>query len=165
MKARFLVLAAWKLGLASCQTEPEGLNVNIGGEVDTYVTVSLPEATRAADSAEGAFKNLVNSNEYTIRYIFQVFYNGNESGADRQVIYSDGNTVSFPVRLVPGRAYNFVAWADVVPQADKTLDVLGEYNKESDFRYNTEDLKAVTFKSDWLAMDETFDAYTDAQTI
>ena len=165
MKTRFLALAALVLGLASCQTEPEGLDVNVGGEVDTYVTVSLPETTRAADSAEGAFKNLVNSDEYTIRYIFQVFYNGYESGAARQVIYSDGNTVSFPVRLVPGRDYNFVAWADVVPQAGKTLDVLGEYNKESDFRYNTETLKAVTFKGDWLAMDETFDAYTDAQTI
>ena len=161
---RFLALAALVLGLASCQTEPEGLNVNVGGEQDTYVTVSLPETTRA-NSAEGAFKNLVDSDEYTIRYIFQVFYNGTESGAARQVIYSDGNTVSFPVRLVPGRDYNFVAWADVVPQAGKTLDVLGEYNKESDYRYNTENLKAVTFKGDWLAMDETFDAYTDAQTI
>ena len=165
MKARFLALAALVLGLASCQTEPEGLNVNVGGEVDTTITVSLPEATRAADSAEGAFKNLVDSDKYTIRYIFQVFYNDDESKAARQVIYSDGNTVSFPVRLVPGRDYNFVAWADVVPQTGKTLDVLGEYNKESDYRYNTEDLKAVTFKGDWLAMDETFDAYTDAQTI
>ena len=161
---RFLALAALVLGLASCQTEPEGLNVNVGGEVDTVVTVSLPETTRA-NSAEGAFKNLEDSDEYTIRYIFQVFYNGTESGAARQVIYSDGNTVSFPVRLVPGRDYNFIAWADVVPQAGKTLDVLGEYNKESDYRYNTENLKAVTFKGDWLAMDETFDAYTDAQTI
>ena len=165
MKAKFLALAALVLGLASCQTEPESLGVNVGGEVDTYVTVSLPEATRAADSAEGAFKNLVDSDEYTIRYIFQVFYNENESLAARQVIYSDGNTVSFPVRLVPGREYNFVAWADVVLEDGKTLDVLGVYNKESDYRYNTEKLDAVTFKGDWLAMDETFDAYTDAQTI
>ena len=162
---RFFALAALVLGLAACQTEPEGLDVNAGGEVDTTITVSLPETTRAADSAEGAFKNLVNSDQYTIRYIFQVFYKGDESKAARQVIYSDGNTVSFPVRLVPGRDYNFVAWADVVLQDGKTLDVLGEYNKESDFRYNTEKLDAVTFKGDWLAMDETFDAYTDAQTI
>ena len=164
MKKIFALLAV-VLGVVSCQTEPEGLDVNVGGEQEVAVCVSLPEATRAADSAEGAFKNLVGSDEYTIRYIFQVFYKGDESGAARQVIYSDGNTVSFPVRLVPGREYNFVAWADVVPQAGKTLDVLGVYNKESDYRYNTEDLEAVTFKGDWLAMDETFDAYTDAETI
>ena len=163
---KILALLAVVLGVVSCQTEPEGLDVNVGGEQEVAVCVSLPEATRAADSAEGAFKNLVGSDEYTIRYIFQVFYKGDESGAARQVIYSDGNTVSFPVRLVPGRDYNFVAWADVVPQAGKNLDVLGVYNKESDYRYNTENLKAVTFnEGKWYAMDETFDAYTDAQTI
>ena len=163
---KILALLAVVLGVVSCQTEPEGLDVNVGGEVDTTITVSLPETETRANSAEGAFKNLVGSDEYTIRYIFQVFYKGTESLAARQVIYSDGNTVNFPVRLVPGREYNFVVWADVVPQAGKTLDVLGEYSKASDYRYNTEDLQAVTFnEGKWYAMDETFDAYTDAQTI
>ena len=68
MKARFLALAALVLGLAACQTEPEGLDVNVGGAVDTTVTLSLPETTRA-NSTLGAFDNVVNSNEYTIRYI------------------------------------------------------------------------------------------------
>ena len=154
MKARFLALAALVLGLASCQTEPEGLDVNVGGEVDTIVTVSLPETTRATDSALGAFDNVVNSDEYTVRYIFQVFYKGEESGAARQVIYSDGKSVSFPVRLVPGREYSFVAWADIVKESAR-----------GDWHYNTEDLTNITLKGEWNAMDETRDAFTDVETI
>ena len=159
MKARFLALAALVLGLASCQTEPEGLNVNAGGEVDSYVTVSLPETTRA-NSADGAFDNVVASDNYTIRYIFQVFYNGTESGAARQVIYTDNDQVSFPVRLVPGRHYNFVVWADVVMQNGKTLNELGVYDASADLHYNTEDLKSIKLKGEWEAMDETRDAFT-----
>ena len=165
MKARFLALAALVLGLASCQTEPEGLDVNVGGEVDTVVTISLPETETRANSALGAFDNVVTSNDYTIRYIFQVFYQGVESQAHRQVIYSDAETVSFPVRLVPNRHYNFVAWADVVPQAGKTL---GELTTEanttaSDWHYNTADLKSIKIiegDDEWEEMDETRDAFT-----
>ena len=165
MKARFLALAALVLGLASCQTEPEGLDVNVGGAVDTTITVSLPEATRA-NSAFGAFENVVNTDEYTIRYILQVFYKGYESGADRHVIYSDGKTVKFPVRLVPGRAYSFVAWADVVLQDGKTLDELTyvEDTTLSDLHYNTAELTNITLR-DWNAMDETRDAFTDVETL
>ena len=152
MKARFLALAALVLGLASCQTEPEGLDVNVGGEQDTYVTVSLPETTRA-NSALGAFDNVVASDNYTIRYIFQVFYEGRESGAERQVVYTDDKSVSFPVRLVPGRAYSFVAWADVVKESER-----------GDWHYDTRDLTNITIK-DWNAMDETRDAFTDVETL
>ena len=163
---RFLALAALVLGLAACQTEPEGLDVNVGGAVDTTITVSLPEAeTRSGlNSANGIFaENGLLTGDYTIRYILQVFYKGDESRADRQVIYSDGKTVHFPVRLVPGRAYSFVAWADVVPENGKELNVLGVYDRASDFRYNTENLEAVTFNGEWNAMDETFDAFTDVK--
>ena len=163
---RFLALAALVLGLASCQTEPECLDVNVGGAVDTTITVSLPEAeTRSGlNSANGIFaENGLLTGDYTIRYILQVFYKGDESRADRQVIYSDGKTVHFPVRLVPGRAYSFVAWADVVPENGKELNVLGVYDRASDFRYNTENLEAVTFNGEWNAMDETFDAFTDVK--
>ena len=153
MKARFLALAALVLGLASCQTEPEGLDVNVGGEVDTTITVSIPETTRA-NSALGAFDNVVALDNYTIRYIFQVFYEGKESGAERQVVYTDDKSVCFPVRLVPGRAYSFVAWADVVKESER-----------GDWHYDTRDLKNITFKGDWNAMDETRDAFTDVETV
>ena len=40
---KFLALAALVLGMVSCQTEPEGFDVNVGGEQDVNITVSLPE--------------------------------------------------------------------------------------------------------------------------
>ena len=168
MKTRFLALAALVLGLASCQTEPEGLDVNVGGAVDTYVTVSLPETTRA-NSALGAFDNVVASDEYTIRYIFQVFYGETESQAARQVIYTDNDQVSFPVRLVPNRHYNFVVWADVVPQGDKTMNTIVDYDAAApaDYHYNTANLKDIQIIDvnvdgghKWEEMDETRDAFT-----
>ena len=120
---KFFALLAVVLAVVSCQKDVD-VDVNVGGEVDTVVTVSLPETTRATNSAEGAFDNVVGSDEYTIRYIFQVFYNGTESQAARQVIYTDNDRVSFPVRLVPDRHYNFVVWADVTTTAGKTLDTI-----------------------------------------
>ena len=148
---KFLALAALVLGLASCQTEPEGLDVNVGGAVDTVVTVNIPEAeTRANDSGIGVFENGVLDGDATMRYIFQVYYDGKTNEASRQVKYTDGTSVSFPVRLVPGRDYQFVVWADVV-KADK-----------QDLHYNTTDLKNITLSnpSTWVAMDETRDAFT-----
>ena len=164
MKARFLALAALVLGLASCQTEPEGLDVNVGGAVDTTITVSIPDSETRANSAVGAFQN-VDWEQYTIRYIFQVFYGEDESGAARQVIYSDGKTVKFPVRLVPDREYSFVVWADIVERSGKELDILCTYNPNTDLHYNTTDLKAIEFKDNWNAMDETRDAYTDVKKL
>ena len=152
MKTRFLALAALVLGLASCQTEPEGLDVNVGGEVDTTITVSLPETTRAADSALGAFDNVDLSGDATIRYILKIYQKvGNEYVAsnDRQVEYSDGKSVVFPVRLVPNRDYRFVVWADYV-----------EGEADVDYHYNTADLTNIELMGEWKPMDETRDAFT-----
>ena len=161
MKARFLALAALVLGLASCQTEPEGLNVNVGGEVDTTVCVSLPEATRA-NSAEGAFANLdlEGNDNLTVRYIFEVYY-GN-TGVQKQVYYTDKKTASFPVRLVPGRDYNFVAWADIVEESAniETNRALPYDDNVVENHYDADHLNAITFIGEWNAMDETRDAYS-----
>ena len=153
---RFFALAALVLGLASCQTEPEGLDVNVGGAVDTVITVNIPEnETRANNSGIGVFENgILESDDYTMRYIFQVYYRA-ENGTvtkstERQVKYTDGTSVSFPVRLIPGRDYQFVVWADVVTSEDDT-----------DNHYNTANLKAVSvIENSWNAMDETRDAFT-----
>ena len=164
MKARFLALAALVLGLASCQTEPEGLDVNVSGEVDTFVTVAIPDVDTRANSAESGIKNLVNAADseinYTIRYIFEVYYGDN--GVQKQVYYTDGQSASFPVRLVPGRDYNFVAWADIVEQpADEKMNKALPYDgNTTDVHYDTTNLKAITLLDEWNAMDETRDAYT-----
>ena len=153
MKARFLALAALVLGLASCQTEPEGLNVNVGGEQDVTVCVSLPETTRA-NSAEGAFVNVDLTGNATIRYIMKIYDENNRPSDVRYVKYSDGNTVTFDVRLVPNRDYNFVVWADIVD---------GE--ADTDKHYNTTDLTNITLNDTWVAMDETRDAFTGVKFI
>ena len=158
MKARFLALAALVLGLASCQTEPEGLNANVGGEVDTTICVSLPEAeTRAAgqDSALGAIGN-IDLAEYDIRYILEVYDAAGNLAKERQVNYEDSSTTTaFSLRLVPGRDYSFVVWADFVPQG-----------KTADYHYDTANgLKNVTLKTTWDAIDESRDAYTGVKLI
>ena len=154
MKARFLALAALVLGLASCQTEPENLGVNVGGEQDVTVCVSLPEVTRANNSAEGAFVNVDLTGDATIRYIMKIYDNENRPSDVRYVKYSDGNTVAFDVRLVPNRDYKFVVWADIVD---------GE--EDLDKHYNTSDLTQITFNGNWNAMDETRDAFTGVELV
>ena len=165
MKARFLFLAAVVLGLASCQTEPEGLDVNVGGEEQIVtVNVNVPETeTRAAgsNSAAGAFANGVlgtAEDNTTMRYILQVYYKDGENfvkSEERKVEYSDGKSVAFDVRLVPERDYQFVVWADVVVNG-KT---------DTDNHYNTADLTNVTLNNTWVAMDESRDAFTATEFI
>ena len=153
MKKIFALLAV-VLGVVSCQTEPEGLDVNVGGEVETTICVSLPETTRA-NSALGAFENVDLGNENdnkTIRYILKIYQlvDGEYVASnDRQVEYSDGKSVVFPVRLVPNRDYRFVVWADYV-----------ENKNDVDYHYNTADLTNITLNGEWKPMDETRDAFT-----
>ena len=152
---RFLALVALVLGMVSCQTEPEGFDVIVGGEVDTVVTVTIPEAeTRANTSSLGVFNNgILDDPNVTMRYILEIYY-GDES-RDRLVDYSDGTEVAFPVRLVPDRHYNFVVWADVV-----TKEATATEFTDDDNHYNTTNLKAITLNGEWDAMDETRDAFT-----
>ena len=163
MKAKFLALAALVLGMVSCQNEPEGFDVNVGGAVDTVVTVNIPEAeTRAGglNSAKGVFVNGILAPEnVTMRYILQVYYKKDATTTiksdERKVAYSDGKSVNFDVRLVPGRDYQFVVWADVVTNGKADVDN----------HYNTSDLENVTLNNTWIAMDESRDAFTATEPI
>lgn len=156
MKAKFLALAALVLGMVSCQNEPEGFDVNVGGAVDTVVTVNIPEAeTRAySDSALSVFNNGVLDGAATMRYILQVYDAAGNASDERLVKYSDGKSVNFDVRLIPGRNYQFVVWVDVV---DAEADV--------DKHYYTRNLKEVTLNGEWKAMDESRDAFTTTELI
>ena len=154
---KLFALAALVLGLASCQNEPEGLGVVTGGEVDTVVTVSLPEATRAT-SADSGLAN-VDAADFDLRYILEV-YDFNITLEDKCIVRevvtkpTSETTVAFPVRLIAGRDYKFVVWADFV-----------ETGEDDDLYYNTEDgLDEVTVIDNnevkWTAMTEARDAYT-----
>ena len=153
---RFLALAALVLGLAACQTEPEGLDVIVGGEVDTIVSVSLPEATRA--TSDVGFNIADTSDNYEVRYILEIYLGEN---CQRHIKVADGASVAFPVRLAPGRDYTFVAWADIVEK--------NATDREADRYYNTTSdrgLRNISIIEDkWNAMDETRDAFTAKEAI
>ena len=150
---KLFALVALVLGVVSCQKDHAGMDVNMGGEQEVMINVSLPEETRA-NSAVSDITNLVASDEYTIRYIFQV-YNANETVSKTPVYqYTDAKTASFPVRLVPGRDYRFVVWADIVNQ-----------NTKADLHYITTAFPEISLNATWAAMDETRDAYTVSELV
>ena len=133
------------------------MGVVTGGEVDTVVTVSLPEATRAT-SADSGLAN-VDAADFDLRYILEV-YDFNITLEDKCIVRevvtkpTSETTVAFPVRLIAGRDYKFVVWADFV-----------ETGEDDDLYYNTEDgLDEVTVIDNnevkWTAMTEARDAYT-----
>jgi hypothetical protein len=156
---KLLALLAVVLAVVSCQKEINGLAVDSNNEAAVSLSVALPEgATRAAgaDSALGAIDNGV-MNNYDVRFILEVY---DMSGAapelakERMVKCGNETTATFNFRLVPGRDYNFVVWADFVLN-----------DSESDLHYDTNvnglGLRAVAIK-DWTAIDESRDAYTES---
>ena len=156
MKARFFALMALVLGLASCQTDMvDGVKVDANGEAPVTIQVGLPqEATRAAgaDSAVGAIGNINLDNEYDIRYILEV-YDQNDNLAKRKEQFEDNSTsTKFDLRLVPGRHYRFVVWADFVEQG-----------AEAPLHYDAStlmDVKLIGNINEHMPMDESRDAYT-----
>ena len=151
MKKLFALLAI-ALGVVACQKDHDGMDVNMGGEQEVMINVSLPEETRS-DSAVGAFGN-VDFTKYDVRFQCEVHYNGEKKSLEPQ--YSDnGKTATFPVRLIPGRDYRFVVWADLV-----------EEDTTADLHYKTTDgLSAITLNGAWNAMDDTRDAYTVSEEV
>lgn len=158
---KLLALALVVFGLAACQTEPEGINVDANGEAAVTLNVALPDdATRAAgaNSALGAIGN-VDLSKYDIRYILEVYDENGVLAKDRMVETSDETTAAFSFRLVPGRPYNFVVWADFVLNGT-----------EDDLHYNTNEgngglRKVEVIKTQWDVIDESRDAYTDVVTV
>ena len=161
MKFRFLALLALVLGLASCQNDPYGLEVDSKGEAAVTLNVALPDdATRAAgtDSAMGGVTN-VDKSQYDIRYILEVYDENGVLAKERMAHTTDATTTSFSFRLVPGRPYNFVVWADFVLNGT-----------EADLHYNTNAdnkglRKVKVIENQWDVIDESRDAYTDVVTV
>ena len=157
MKFRFLALLALVLGMASCQKDTYGLDVDANGEAAVTISVALPDVeTRAGgkDSAIGAFGN-VDFNNYDVRYILEVYnLDGSLEGqlAKGRIVNTEDEAMetSFTLRLIPGRGYRFVVWADIVNEGS-----------EADLHYVTTDLKDIYLTNGlWKLSDETRDAYT-----
>ncbi|MBQ8205356.1 MAG: FimB/Mfa2 family fimbrial subunit, partial [Alistipes sp.] len=162
MKFRFLALLALVLGLASCQNDPYGLEVDSKGEAAVTLNVALPDdATRAAgaDSAKGAIGNVDLDNAYDIRFILEVYNLDGSLAKERMTEVKDTETsASFSFRLVPGRNYKFVVWADFVNQGS---------DGEDDLHYDTSaGLDEVKVKmANWKVIDESRDAYTGFKVV
>ena len=156
MKKLFALLAL-VLGVVSCQTEPEGFDVVVGGEQEVMLNVSLPEATRA-NSAEGF--NFANLGEYNIRYILEIAYNDHVL---REVKTSNTTSTTFPVRLAPGREYTFTVWADLVTAT--TIDKDTWYTTDN-FYDTSAGLSNITFNTNtWTPNTEARDAWTDTKKV
>ena len=127
------------------------------------LNVTIPESeTRASEtnSTQGIFNNNVLGDENdnnTMRYILQIFDDAGRPSDETLIEYSDGTTVSFHVRLIPGRDYTFVVWADFVTNGETNTD---NHYITKDANGKT-DLRNITINEDsWVAMDETRDAFT-----
>ena len=147
---KLLFFAALVLGTVSCMKD-NSFEANVGGEADVVLSVALPaDVTRAInqDSSKGAIGN-IDLAQYDIRYILEVF-DANNTLAKRVENYEDTATeTTFELRLIPGRHYSFVVWADFVAQGS-----------EDALHYNAEDLRNIEIIGAQNAMDESRDAYT-----
>lgn len=174
MKKLFSLLAMAAMVFTACQNDEGVKNPTLADEGIVNLSVGVPElATRAldgdnysgADSAYGAIDyanyGAFLETDYDVRFQLAVY----EAGAaeDAEPVYTATNYVDFAsttdfsdLRFVPGREYQFVIFADFVPQGS-----------QEDFRYNTADLRNITTvgNSKLNAMDETYDAYFFNETI
>ena len=157
---KILFFAALVLGMASCQTEPEGLDVMVGGEQEVMLNVSLPESTRSASSAGFDFTNFESNDQYDLRFILEIAYNGT---VVREVKTSETTSTTFPVRLVPERNYTFTVWADLVKQGSNGADLYYNILTE-DANGNVPGLSNITFK-EWTPNVEARDAYYGRRTL
>ena len=128
--------------LSSCKHD-DVMNVSINDEQMVSICVTIPDSeTRASEtnSAQGIFNNNVlgvENDNYTMRYILQIFDENGRPSDETLIEYSDGTTVSFPVRLVPGRDYTFVVWADFVINGETNTDnhyITKDANGKTDLR-------------------------------
>lgn len=157
MKKLFM-LVALMFGLASCQNEPEDLNVVVGGEQDVMLTVSLPESTRGASSAGFDFTEFDENSKYDLRFILEISYNGK---VVREVKTTETTSATFPVRLAPNKDYTFTVWADLVNE--NSQDDL-YYNILTNAQNGVSALSNITFK-EWTPNVEARDAYTLSKKI
>ena len=153
MKKLFM-LVALMFGLASCQNEPEDLNVVVGGEQDVMLTVSLPESTRGASSAGFDFTEFDENSKYDLRFILEISYNGK---VVREVKTTETTSATFPVRLAPEKEYTFTVWADLVNEG--TEDDL-YYNILTNAQNGVSALSNININLDkWTPNVEARDAY------
>ena len=127
------------LGMTACQ-KSESFDA-VSGDVDITVSTSLP-AQMAETRAAG-------DGTTVDRCIMQIYLDGKLYG-ERQTVAVSALKASFSARLVAGKTYDLVFWAD-----KKGADL------NTDLHYNTADLSNVTFAEGdaYLGNDDARDAF------
>ncbi len=146
MKTRLFALMALVLGMASCQKDYTAENES-RGEVPVTLSVATPElsVTRAGldgeddfinahDSAYGAIDYFSDADwsKADLRYSLEVYDVADltEPIKDRMVqIVDKYQPVKFELRLIPKREYQFVVFADFVPEGTAAQKV--DYNNQA----------------------------------
>ena len=158
---RVIISALIVLGLAACESEPSRLDVDINeGVVVHNVEVSLDGTTRATSDKGFDLENIANT-DYELRYILEIYLNG--ATHSQTILYTNETSVSIPVRLAPEREYRIVVWADLVKRVNGERDMTKDYDR---YYETSNGLRAIeVLGDDWVAMDESRDAYTDYEDI
>ena len=156
---RVIISALLVLGLVACESKPSRLDVDINEGVVHNVEVSLDGATRASSDKGFDLENIART-DYELRYILEVYLDG--ASYSQTILYTNETSVSIPVRLAPEREYRIVVWADLVERVDGERDLTQSYDRY----YKTVDgLRAIEVLGNWVAMDESRDAYTDYEDV
>lgn len=152
---RTLILVTLTLALYSCNRELPSTTIEEGDAVTVNVSFEECSLSRAdyTDSGISGLENIDLSGDKTIRYILQIYQVGSDESI-RKVKFSDNKSVAFDTRMVPGRSYRLVAWADIVDSA-----------KDIDLYYDTSDLKSVKVIGANRVMNEYRDAFTGQCTV
>ncbi len=176
---KLLSILALALAFVACQTEPNDV-VSNADLVDVVLNVAAPEldATRAdndgvneRNSALGGIDFMTDADwaNYDLRYILEIYDENDYDGAngpiyrERLVKCVDKYVpTTFDLRLVPGRKYKFVVFADYVAEGNAELTEPADLLTINDLYYNTADLRNITCITEnptWNAMNEVRDAY------
>ena len=137
MKKLFLLTTVLLFGMTACQ-KTEMSDATSG---NTQITV------KAALPAQMAETRAAGDGTTVDRCIMQIYLDGELYG-EHQYAQVQGLKATFSARLIAGKTYDLVFWAD-----KSGADI------NSDLHYNTADLANVAFTGDYIGNDDARDAF------
>ena len=137
MKKILVFASAVLLGMTACQ-KTESLDAASG---DTQITVKASFPAQMAETRAAGDGTTVD------RCIMQIYLDGELYG-ERQVAAVENLSATFSARLIAGKTFDLVFWAD-----KSGADI------NSDLHYNTADLANVAFTGDYIGNDDARDAF------
>ncbi len=137
MKKLFLLTTVLLFGMTACQ-KTEMSDATSG---NTQITVKAALPAQMAETRAAGDGTTVN------RCIMQIYLDGKLYG-ERQVAAVENLSATFSARLIAGKTFDLVFWAD-----KSGADI------NTDLHYNTADLANVAFTGDYIGNDDARDAF------